>query len=209
MSSRVAPLAFVAVTICGLGLAASGFHTSASSAPRSPAPSQPEDPGAGEAVSAYFPLDPVSSDFVMVREPGIDEFDHPSTKAIPIEAWRHEDTQTLLFVTSNGQLAAVPDAPRWKLATAAFGDSFQCVRYLTRTGTAWLMDEGGWVLLEETDENMYVGDYEVVIIPGVQDVDVLRMDKLTGESWYLAASTWVKVTGGEEWRQWVEEGEGN
>ena len=132
-----------------------------------------------------------------VRPAGASDFDETS-KIVGIEAYRDEDLGSVVYLTTDGALGVMPATPNFMIETTPYLGSFQLVRYMPRMGTSWLMEDGEYRLIEETDEDLFMGDYQIAMRTstnenGEEEIDIIRLETLTGATWLMSDYRWLAV----------------
>ena len=146
-----------------------------------PLPALGDPAFAGLAESLGFT--PVKGANLPVRDGNEPQFS-PQTKSVPVEVYRDEDFQSLLYVSQNGSVAAVPYRKNFELRTLSNEGAFSVVRFSPTTGISWQLQELKWNPIGETGD-LPIGDYDVQYMPGKNGFTVLRLDRYSGQVWYL------------------------
>jgi len=135
---------------------------------------------------------PVKGSNLPVRDGNEDQFT-AQTKTVPVEVYRDEDFQTLIYVSQSGSVAAVPYRRNFELRTLSNEGAFSVVRFSPTTGIAWQLNELTWKPIEETGD-IPIGDYDVQYMPSKEGFTVLRLDRYSGQVWYLNAEDKWQLT---------------
>jgi hypothetical protein len=136
---------------------------------------------------------PVSGTSLPVRD--TDELDFSEkSKKVPIEVYRDEDFQSLLYITREGDVAAVPYRKNFELRTLSSDKHVVAIRFSPTTAISWRLDELEWKPLAESGD-VPVGSYEIKYMESSDGFVVLRLDQFSGAVWYLDPSDTWQLTG--------------
>jgi hypothetical protein len=128
-----------------------------------------------------------------VRSPSEDEFS-AKTAEVAVETYRDEDFGTLNMMSSKGGMAVMPFPANYDIRTVPVGKGFQAIRFMPRLGSVWMMEDGNWAETEEQGD-LFLGDYDLSIAVNAEDesMDIIRLEKITGTTWYLGKDGWVEI----------------
>ena len=101
-----------------------------------------------------------------------------------------------LFIAAPPQTANAESnlPPTYKLVTKQIASGkFIAVRYMPRTGAAWLLADQKWRTIEDK-KPVDTGKYVVEVVGLVGDWGAARMDQETGRSWILNQGAWLEIS---------------
>lgn len=118
----------------------------------------------------------------------------PPTR-VSVETFRDEDFGTLTMITNTGSIASVPYPNSYDVRLARFDEGVQVIKFMPRLGTSWIMEEGVWRKIEEEKDDLFPGDYEIIMNATHDDdeIDVVRLERITGTTWMLGEDGWVEI----------------
>lgn len=148
-----------------------------------------QDDEAADEDTTISSLTPLRGLDMAVRGLGEDEFSE-GTQRFPLEAFRDEDFNTLLYASGNGSVAAVPQPANFELRHMPFEGFYETIRFSPIAGVAWRLNlrTGAWQLIEEP-EPLAPGDYDIDLF-AISDASivVMRIDRLTGQTWTMVSA---------------------
>jgi hypothetical protein len=95
---------------------------------------------------------------------------------------------------------ASPSANRFELRIVRIGNTYQGFRFRTDTGESWQIAGGAWQKVVEADP-VPLGRYDILLLTaqgGQEGFLAMRVDHVSGHTWFLQARQWVKYDEPEE-----------
>jgi hypothetical protein len=96
----------------------------------------------------------------------------------------------LYVLNESGAIAVTPGQKNYEMRTIGLDDNYEAIRFIPRTGEAWLFDGANWAKIEETGPTS-PGDYDIHLQPaGAGKHAALRIERVTGQSWFKLGGKW-------------------